>query len=163
MVNPNSLPVEGQLFEAGVGVLGLVFIIFIHGLGLRFINRGFSRTLAGFDDGTPRYRTDLLLARIVASLGILHLAETLLVSLPLWAWGIIPSLRDSYYFVLGCYTTIGSGDVNIPDEWRLFAPIIAMGGLFTFGWTGSVLVSIMSNLGQFDSAREARKRAATRR
>jgi hypothetical protein len=31
----------------------------------------------------------------------------------------------------------------LPDGWHMLAPIIAMSGLFTFGWTGSVLVEIV--------------------
>ena len=49
-------------------------------------------------------------------------------------------MRDSYYFVLESYTTLGEGNVTLPDRWRLLGPIIGMSGLFTFGWTGSVLV-----------------------
>jgi hypothetical protein len=67
--------------------------------------------------------------------------------------GLIPSMRDSYYFVLESYTTLGEGAVGLPDRWRLIGPIIAMSGLFTFGWTGSVLVSVMTEFGKFDRAR----------
>ncbi|HJS61739.1 MAG TPA: two pore domain potassium channel family protein, partial [Pseudolabrys sp.] len=38
----------------------------------------------------------------------------------------------------------------------LLGPIIAMSGLFTFGWTGSILVSIMTDFGRYDMLR-ARK------
>jgi len=153
MVSPDGLPDQGQFFEVGIGVLGLVLIIFIHGTGLRMVNLSFNRSLASLSPMSRHIRTDLILARVIASLATIHLLETLVVSAPIWLSGIIPNLRDSYYFVLGCYTTIGSGDVTIPDKWRLFGPIIAMGGLFTFGWTGSVLVSIMTSLGRFDSDR----------
>ena len=37
-------------------------------------------------------------------------------------------------------------------------PVIAISGLFTFGWTGSVLVSIMTDFGKLDATRaKARK------
>ena len=75
---------------------------------------------------------------------------------------MIPSMRDSYYFVLESYTTLGEGTVQLPEPWRLIGPIIAMSGLFTFGWTGSVLVSIMTELGRLDRSR-ARREAMRRR
>jgi hypothetical protein len=152
-MNPAEAVQNNQFLEVVVGILGLVVIILIHGAGIRFVNLRFSQAWAGVSDRTPRFRTDLMLARVIASLATLHLAETLLISLPIWAAGIIPTLRDSYFFVLECYTTLGAGDVTIPDQWRLFGPIIAIGGLFTFGWTGSVLVGIMGNLNSFDRER----------
>ena len=83
------------------------------------------------------------LAVTIAALAVLHFAETLIWAVPLYVRDIIPSLRDSYYYVLESYTTLGEGNVTLPDRWRLLGPIIGMSGLFTFGWTGSVLVSIM--------------------
>ncbi|MGO4837464.1 ion channel, partial [Rhizobiaceae sp. 2RAB30] len=58
-----------------------------------------------------------------------------------------------YYFVLESYTTLGAGNIALPDQWRLLGPSIAMSGLFTFGWTGSVLVSIMTEFGKLDRIR----------
>jgi Ion channel len=78
---------------------------------------------------------------------------------PIHALGMITSLRDAYYYVLESYTTLGEGNVALPDRWRLLGPIIAMSGLFTFGWTGSVLVSIMTEFGKLDRERaEARRK-----
>jgi hypothetical protein len=71
-------------------------------------------------------------------------------AVPISAAGIIPSTRDSYYYVLESYTTLGEGNVSLPDRWRLLGPLIAISGLFTFGWTGSVLVSIMNKVGSYD-------------
>ncbi|KSV64647.1 hypothetical protein N183_34765 [Sinorhizobium sp. Sb3] len=97
-----------------------------------------------------------MLAVTIAALALLHFAETLIWALPLYERAIIPSMRDSYYYVLESYTTLGEGNVTLPDRWRLLGPIIAMSGLFTFGWTGSILVSIMTDFGRYDMLR-ARK------
>ena len=83
----------------------------------------------------------------------LHLLETLMWAVPLHLLNILPGLRDSYYYVLESYTTLGEGAVELPERWRLIGPIIAMSGLFTFGWTGSVLVSIMTDFGKLDRSR----------
>ena len=45
---------------------------------------------------------------------------------------------------------MGAGNVALPDQWRLVGPMIGMSGIFTFGWTGSVLVTIMNELGKLD-------------
>ena len=81
---------------------------------------------------------------------MLHLIETLIWAAPLYVSGIIPNLRDAYYYVLESYTTLGEGNISLPYAWRLIGPIIAISGLFTFGWTGSVLVNVMSDFMKLD-------------
>lgn len=140
------------LVEVALGLTMLVAVILIHGFGIRVVNRRFSRGWARVTVRSRHWRINLLLAVAVGSLAALHLAETLLIATPLWLAGIMPNLRDSYYFVLESYTTLGEGNLRLPEPWRLLGPIIAMSGLFTFGWTGSVLVSIMTQFGRLDAA-----------
>jgi hypothetical protein len=150
--NPNPV------FEIFVGTVILIVVIFLHGAGIRSISLQFSKFWAQVTSATPRWRMNLALAVTIAALALLHFAETLLWAVPLYLRDIIPSMRDSYYYVLESYTTLGEGNVTLPDRWRLLGPIIAMSGLFTFGWTGSVLVSIMTDVGQFDRLQARRER-----
>jgi hypothetical protein len=139
--------------EIVLGTLFLIIIIFVHGAGIRTINRLFSQSWVHMDASTQHWRLNLLLAATIGSLAALHFAETLLWAIPLSMAGWIPSMRDSYFYVLENYTTLGEGTVSLPDKWRLIGPIIAMSGLFTFGWTGSVLVSVMTDFGRLDRLR----------
>jgi amino acid transporter len=141
------------VFEIIVGTVIMIVIIFIHGVGIRTINQRFSKAWIHVNSSTPHWRINLLLALTIASLAALHFAETLLWASPISLMGLIPSMRDSYYFVLESYTTLGEGTVSLPDRWRLIGPIMAMSGLFTFGWTASVLVSIMTEFGKLDKVR----------
>ncbi|MBB3564360.1 hypothetical protein FHX06_005724 [Rhizobium sp. BK512] len=150
--NPNPV------FEIFVGTLILIVIIFVHGVGIRTISLQFSKSWARVTSTTSHWRLNLMLAVTIAALAILHFAETLLWAVPLYIREIIPSMRDSYYYVLESYTTLGEGNIALPDRWRLLGPIIAMSGLFTFGWTGSVLVSIMTDFGKFDRLQARRER-----
>ena len=45
--------------------------------------------------------------------------------------------------------------VILPDGWKMLAPIIAMSGLFTFGWTGSVLVDLVGRCQKIKDAAAA--------
>jgi hypothetical protein len=144
------------VLEIVLGTLILIVIICVHGVGIRIINQSFSRSWIRVNDSTPHWRVNLLLVFTIGCLAALHFAETLLWAGPVSLMGLIPSIRDSYYYILESYTTLGEGTVVLPDRWRLIGPIMAMSGLFTFGWTGSVLVSIMAEFGKFDRGR-ARK------
>ncbi len=139
-----------SLIEIVVGLFFLVLVIFIHGAGIRIVNRRFSVAWARVNESTPHWRRNLILATVIGSLATIHLVETMVWAVPISAAGIIPSTRDSYYYVLESYTTLGEGNVSLPDRWRLLGPLIAISGLFTFGWTGSVLVSIMNKVGSYD-------------
>lgn len=138
------------LVEVTFATLFLVGIIIFHGAAMRSITRRFSAAWVRVDALTPRWRVSALLSTAIAAMTAAHLIETFLWALPLLALGMMPTLRDSYFFVLESYTTLGGGNVALPDQWRLVGPMIAMSGIFTFGWTGSVLVTIMNELGKLD-------------
>ncbi|MER8435053.1 ion channel [Mesorhizobium sp. M1312] len=141
------------VLEIVFGTLIMIVIIFVHGAGIRTIHQRFSESWVQVNDTTAYWRLNLLLAITIGSLAALHFAETLLWAIPIFLAESIPSMRDSYYYVLESYTTLGEGSISLPDRWRLVGPIIAMSGLFTFGWTGSALVSIMTDFGKLDKVR----------
>jgi len=151
VVNPNPLS------ELGFATLVLVVIIAIHGWCINRVSARFSTDFALFTSRTPRWRVNLLMSTTIALLVIIHLFETFLWALPIWQFGMIPQFRDAYYYVLESYTTLGEGNVALPEAWRLAGPMIAISGLFTFGWTGSVLVYVMGQIGELHSktSREA--------
>jgi hypothetical protein len=148
--NPNPFA------ELAAGAAGLVLTIFIHGIGVRRIMRASSAELARFTPTTPAWRVNVLFAGVIAAIVALHLLETLAFAVALYQTGILPTMRDAYYAVLGSYTTVSSGSAVLPPGWRLIGPIIAMAGLFTFGWTASLLVAIMSEITHLDRAQALR-------
>ncbi|NVP53653.1 ion channel [Mycoplana rhizolycopersici] len=154
----DALSTPNPILEVILGTLTMIVVIFVHGAGIRTINRRFNRAWVHVTGTTALWRLDLLLAIAIGSLATLHFAETLLWATPLVLLGIVPNLRDSYYFVLQSYTTLGDGTVRLPDDWRLIGPIVAMSGLFTFGWTVSVLVNIMTAFGKADRERAERQK-----
>lgn len=157
----NDLSAPEPVLEIAVGTVILIVVIFVHGAGIRAINQRFSKSWIRVNSTTPHWRLNLLLTLTIASLTVLHFAETLIWAIPIYVRGFIPSLRDSYYYVLQSYTTLGQGNISLPDRWRLIGPIIAMSGLFTFGWTGSVLVSIMTEFGKLDRVRAKGQKGRT--
>ncbi|BCH27493.1 ion channel [Mesorhizobium sp. L-8-3] len=140
------------ILEIVIGTLGVVLVIFVHGAGIRSISRRFNRSWIRVERN-GFWRPNLLLGLTIGSLAGLHFLETLIWAVPISHGELIHSMRDSYYFVLESYTTLGAGNISLPDQWRLLGPSIAMSGLFTFGWTGSVLVSIMTEFGKLDRKR----------
>ncbi|MFO0991841.1 MAG: ion channel [Hyphomicrobiales bacterium] len=141
------------IIETILGVFWLTLVILIHGVGIQAINRQFARMWTHVTVHTTHWKINLILGTVIASLTILHLAETVFWGLPIYALNLVPTWLDSYIFVLENYTTLGAGNVRLPHDWRLMGPIIAISGLFTFGWTTGVLVSTMSELTQLNKQR----------
>jgi hypothetical protein len=138
----------GLIGEIGFSLCLLVLVISVHGWFMASISRFFGARFARFNAKTRQWRVSFLMALTIALLAIAHLLETLLWAAPIWFMGIIPDLRDAYFFVLEAYTTLGETTVKLPENWRLAGPMIAISGLFTFSWTGSVLVYVMTEIGR---------------
>ncbi len=151
--------------ELGLATLILVPVIVVHGWCLGQVSKNFSSRFALYTPETARWRVTTLTGVTITTLVFIHLIETLLWTAPLLSLGIMDNFRDAYYYVLEAYTTLGEGTVALPNQWRLIGPVIAISGLFTFGWTGSVLVYIMGQTGRLHAERSkaaARSSAAAR-
>ena len=130
----------------GIGALIMVVLVLFHGVGLHRILVHFKRTELRLQMGRPhRARAGFLFGTSVFLMLSLHIAE-----ITAWAFGLIwlglilrPS--DAMYFCANAYTTLGYGTVDLDPHWRNISPIIAISGLFTFAWTTSSLVSVVSN------------------
>ncbi len=139
--------------ELALATLILIPIIVFHGWGLGRISKLFATRFALYTPATPGWRVSAMIGATIALLVFIHLIETMLWTIPLTTLGMIDSFRDAYYYVLEAYTTLGEGTIALPDRWRLIGPVIAISGLFTFGWTGSVLVYVMTQTGKLHAER----------
>ena len=93
----------------------------------------------------------------MASLAALHLVVTLMWARPIWCSERIPGMRDRYFFVLENCTALGDNTVSLQKAWRLIGPVIALSGLFNFGWTASVFVNMLHDVGAMDRAQIRRE------
>ncbi len=144
-----------MLMEVPAGMAMLVATLLLHGFGLRLITIRFNRGWSRVTLRTPRWRIDVMLAFVIGLLAALHMLEMLIFAVPLYWLGAMDELSNSYFFVMESYTTLGSGDLRPQEHWRMVGPIIAMAGVFSVGWTVSVLVSIMGQINSIDRAQAA--------
>ena len=144
---------SNPVVELALATAILVPVIVLHGWCLGRVSKAFSTRFALYSPATARWRVSALTAFTIAALVVVHLLETLLWTAPLLSLDIMGNFRDAYYYVLEAYTTLGEGNVALPDQWRLVGPVIAISGLFTFGWTASVLVYVMTEIGKLHAER----------
>ncbi len=60
-----------------------------------------------------------------------------------WALGLFGTVETAVYFSLVSYTTLGFGDVLLPQEWRLLAGMSSANGLVNMGLLTAVLVELV--------------------
>ena len=94
-----------------------------------------------------RYTFVLILAFFV--LILLHLTET-----SIWAvfflWrGLFPDFETALYFSLGSYSTIGYGDVVLPQRWRMLGGIEGLSGVLLCGISAAFVFAVINSAFQF--------------
>ena len=130
------------LVEIALGTLPLIVSLFLHGIGMNIVQRVFETR------AIPQYRAKghahVYFAAMIVVMLITHLVEIFMWSAALVGIEAIAVFRDAFYYVAGTYTTLGYGEGTLPREWRLLAPMIAISGLFAFGWTTGVLINLVA-------------------
>jgi hypothetical protein len=152
------MPAADFFFGGGM----LLLVVLVHAAGMRWVTNSFERRLQGLAAKPSTWRPDLLMSRLVIGMLLLHLLEIWLWAAALVYTGIVANWRAAGFFAANTYTTVGYGAFVLPPGWHMLAPIIAMSGLFTFGWTGSVLVEIVRRCQEVKNA-ALRIRAKTAR
>ena len=153
------MPLPDFVFGGGM----LLLIVLIHAAGMRMLTDRFELRVQVLRQVKSTWRPDLLLGLVVTLMLLLHLLE-------IWVWaaalvysGLVVNWRAAGFFAANTYTTVGYGNFLLPEGWHMLAPIIAMSGLFTFGWTGSVLVEIVRRCQEIKTAAYKAKLARARK
>jgi hypothetical protein len=149
------IPTADLLFGGGM----LIAIMLVHATGVRAVTGHVVRRSAAILLRPTAWRADLLMSGSVFALLSLHLGETFLWACALVYSGLVPDWRAAGFFAGNTYTTVGYGNFVLPPKWEMLAPIIAISGLFTFGWSGSVLVDLV---GRCQKIKDAATQAGVR-
>ena len=134
----------GPIPEIALGIGALIASLMIHGVGMFWIQR----RNAHYQRLPPlHFRRELAFSFLIFLMLFTHVVEILLWSGTLLQTGALPNFRDAYYYVAVTYTTLGYAEGTLSRQWRIMAPMMAMSGVFAFGWTTSVLFSIVGDGG----------------
>jgi voltage-gated potassium channel Kch len=128
-----------------LAALGLTAVtVIIHALGTAAATGRVVRLWTGRTGRPGRLAAELLLAELVGGLLLLHLAEAIVWALFFLVIGSLPNFESAAYFSLTSYTTVGYGDLVLPEPWRLLGPIEAAVGVLMLGWSTGILVMVIS-------------------
>jgi hypothetical protein len=141
-----------------LGGVMLIIVMLVHAAGMQWTSNRVLRRSTALLARPTRWRADLLTSSTVFVLLALHVLEMIVWAASLVYSGLVPDWRTAGFFAGNTYTTIGYGNFILPDGWKMLAPIIAISGLFAFGWTGSVLVDLVGRCQKIKDAAAANER-----
>lgn len=90
---------------------------------------------------------------VVLSLALVWTLGMMTISVWVWAVAlyfleIFITFEASVYFALVAFTTLGFGDILLPQEWRLLGGLAAANGLLMFGLLTAILVETLRDMRQ---------------
>jgi voltage-gated potassium channel Kch len=77
---------------------------------------------------------------------VLHLLETALWASFYYWQSLFPDFETSLYFSLTSYTTIGFGDVVLPQKWRLLGAMEGISGVLLCGLSTAFIFAVVNLL-----------------
>lgn len=118
--------------------------VVIHITGLVALAGWLLKRLPKLEQQFSSRRVTFLLILVFAMIISLHLTAA-----SIWAafydlQGLFPDYETSLYFSLGTYTTIGYGDVVLPERWRLLGGIEGISGVLLCGLSTGFIFAIVN-------------------
>lgn len=118
----------------------------VHAIGVLSALRRFDRSPALAD--TRFWPMTRLLIQVAGWLVLLHLIEITLWALLYLRVDAMPDIHSALYFSSVTYTTVGYGDLVLPEGWRLLGGVEALTGILMCGWSAAFFFAIVSRLHQ---------------
>lgn len=91
-----------------------------------------------------RTRSTLLLIVLFSGVMVLHVMETSIWAIFYYMFGLFQDFETSLYFSLTSYTTIGYGDVLLPERWRLLGAIEGVSGVLLCGVSTAFIFAVIT-------------------
>ena len=131
--------------QAGAAVLLVVLTLLFQSAGMAalihwvrtYLERGMYRFGV--------FRSGVLMVQFTSAIIVLHLLQILL-----WAgfyrWTCFLSWEPAFYFSASTYSTVGSGDLLLPQTWRSLGAVESVTGVLMCGLSAGFLFAIVTRL-----------------
>ena len=133
-----------MLRQVAMGLVLVFACVTVHASGLLLLRRWLQRAFRSIQEHETFLRDiGFLLRAFVVVMG-LHTAQCVFWALFYRMSGCFSGFETSLYFSLVSYTTVGYGDLTLPQKWRLFGGIEPMIGVLMFGWSAGFLWTVIT-------------------
>ena len=133
-----------MLSELVAAFILLAMCVIVHAGGLAWLLRRLLLRPKKMNHGM--FGAVTLLIKVASWLLVFHLVEIAFWAFFFWLGGCLPNLETAFYFSGVTYSTVGYGDVVLPHEWRLLAPLEGLTGILMCGLSTGFFFVIVSRL-----------------
>jgi len=131
--------------QATASVILVAMTLWLQGAGMALVIHWVRVCLAREVKTPSVLHSAVLVIRFTAVLIVLHILQVLL-----WAgfyrWHCLPTWESAFYFSGTSYSTVGYGDVILPQAWRSLGPVESIIGMIMCGMSVSGLFAITVRL-----------------
>jgi hypothetical protein len=131
-----------MLLQILITGLLVVVTVAIHAVGfdglLRVVMRSHALATSGF---RPVTRFVIVVA---CWLLLIHLTEVVVWGLFYFWEGLMPNIGTGFYFSAVTYNGLGGGDLALPMQWRMLAPLEAATGTLMYGLSTGLFFALVS-------------------
>jgi len=124
-----------------IACLLVIVTVAVHAVGFRALLQAIMRHALAASGFWPVTRMVIGLALFLI---LIHLAEIAVWGLFYFWQGCLPDLETAFYFSGVTYTSVGYGDIVLPQPWRLFAPLESMTGILMCGASTGLFFALVS-------------------
>ena len=91
-----------------------------------------------------RMRYAIIMILLFSGIMLLHVTETSIWAAFYYTRALFNDFETSLYFSLTSYTTIGYGDVLLPQKWRLLGAVEGISGVLLCGISTAFIFAVMT-------------------
>ncbi len=94
----------------------------------------------------PFWSLTWLVIQTAWGLILIHLVEIAVWAMFYWWQQCLPDIEAAFYFAGVTYTTVGYGDLVLPEAWRLFGPVEGLTGILMCGLSTGFFFAVVSRV-----------------
>jgi hypothetical protein len=129
-----------------VAVMIAFFCLLLHVTGTLLIAEWLLHRRDYFEQTASMVRFGFLLLFLFSMMMLLHLTDITVWGIFYYSRGWFADFETAVYFSLGSYTTIGYGDVVLPQRWRLLGGIEGIAGVLLCGLSTAFIFAAMNGI-----------------
>ena len=144
--------------EIAIAAVIVIVCLIVHIAGILLMAEWLLQRREYFEQTAGRRHLAVLIVTLFAGIVLLHLAQTSLWAAFYYAQDLFSDFETSLYFSMVSFTTIGYGDVVLPQRWRLLGGIEGISGVLLCGLSAAFIFAVINVLFQSRMQQRALKR-----
>jgi hypothetical protein len=131
--------------RAGVAAILIALTLWFQAAGMAILIYMARAFILRVKKGLSEWRAAIMMIRFTGFMIVLHITQIVLWAV-FYRWKCFPSWESAFYFSAGSYSTVGYGDVVLPQVWRTLGPLESITGVLMCGMSVSALIAIVTRL-----------------